>query len=83
VRKIHQDARLRKAKRFRRFPSVPEQRAVEIGADELHTRLEWELRGRPRALHNLRRSYRALCLNLYRRLQAIGRSHRMLSRSAA
>jgi hypothetical protein len=46
-----------------------EQRAVELGADELVNLLEWEFRERPIALRNARERYRKFCAGLYRQLQ--------------
>ena len=43
--------------------------AVKRGADELQSRLEWELRGRPRAHESARRVYREFCLRLYRAIE--------------
>jgi len=58
-----------RAKARRRVPSSREFRAVELGADELMSRLEWVLRDRPRALRNVRNQYRRFCCQLYVRLQ--------------
>ena len=60
--------------RMRRFPTRHEARAIELGADELHARLEWELRERPRALKNERRRYRAFCLTTFSQLERIAQS---------
>lgn len=46
-----------------------EERAVELGPAELMVLLEWALRNRPRAVRNVRRSYREFCVALYRRLE--------------
>jgi hypothetical protein len=58
--------------RFEVRPTTRE-RALELGADELHARCEWVLRDRPRALRNLRRQYRGMCLWLGRRLNRAAR----------
>lgn len=52
----------------RRFPSTLEIRALEIGADELHGRLEWRLRDQPKALRAARKRYRLFCASLLRQL---------------
>ena len=52
-----------------RFSSPRQLRAVELGADELIARLEWELRNHPRALRNLRRAYRRFCWDLLAKLE--------------
>jgi hypothetical protein len=51
--------------RQRRFPSPAEQRAVELGAAELITLVEWQFRNSPRALRNVRTKYRQFCVALY------------------
>jgi hypothetical protein len=56
-------------KKGQRFPSQQEVRAVELGVDELHARLEWGLRGRPRALRAARRKYRDYCGSLLAKLE--------------
>jgi hypothetical protein len=53
----------------KRFPTLRQERAVSLGADELQQRIEWVLRSRPRALNNARRRYRAFCSSLLRALQ--------------
>jgi hypothetical protein len=53
----------------RRFPTDRQLRALELGADELHNRLEWSLRDRPRALRNARLRYRQFCISLVRTLE--------------
>ncbi len=50
--------------------------ALKRGADELHSRLEWVLRERPRALANARREYVEFCLRLYRRIERAARERR-------
>lgn len=55
----------------RKFPSASERKAVAIGVDELHGRLEWLLRDRPRALRGARERYRQFCADLYRQLKAV------------
>lgn len=58
-------------KRSCRFPTVRQVRAIDLGADELHARLEWQLRNRPKALRNARRRYASFC---YRALTEIERA---------
>ena len=53
----------------RRFPTLRQSRAVEIGADELMSLVEWTFRSRPRALRNIRRIYRGFCLFLLGRIE--------------
>jgi len=53
----------------RRFPTPRELRAVELGADELMARLEWELRCRPRTLQSVRARYRRFCAESLSRLE--------------
>ena len=48
----------------KRFPTPRQQRAIELGADELHSRIEWALRNRPHALRNARRRYQDFCTSL-------------------
>jgi len=52
-----------------RFPSRRENRAVELGADELIARAGWIFRSRPRGLRNLRRTYRDFCLFLLEKIE--------------
>jgi hypothetical protein len=52
----------------KRFPTPRQQRALDIGADELHSRIEWVLRNRPQALRNARRRYQEFCSSLLRNL---------------
>jgi hypothetical protein len=56
-------------RRVRGWPSRRELRAVEIGADEIHARLEWALGTRPRALRAARRRYRIFCTDALSRLE--------------
>ena len=51
------------------WPTADEERALELGADELIERLEWLLRDRPTALRKVRDRYRNFCTELYRRLE--------------
>jgi hypothetical protein len=66
---------------IRRFPSRRHLRAVEIGADELMARVEWEFRQRPHALRNVRTQYRRFCVSLLARLER--RSKAQPQRAAA
>lgn len=52
------------------------QRALELGADELHGRLEWLLRDRPRALRGARQRYKDFCNSTLRRIERTGRGSR-------
>ena len=70
-----------------RFPSKRESPAVELGADELISRLEWVLRDRPRALRNARRRYADFCRHEYQHLKQAGRRrsghiHRLVRKAA-
>ena len=60
--------------RSRRFPMPGQLRALELGADELHARLEWVLRNRPRALLAARKRYQGYCCVTYARLNRAQRS---------
>jgi hypothetical protein len=61
--------RTRTNRTAKRFPSRRRLRAVEVGADQLVGLLEWVLRGRPRALRNLRTRHRDYCFRLYAELE--------------
>jgi hypothetical protein len=61
----------------RQFPSFAEQRAVELGPQELMNLIEWQLRRRPRSLRNVRSKYRTFCLDLYKMLKQAERSERL------
>ena len=58
------------------FPTRREQRALELGADELHGRLEWLLRERPRALRGIRENYKKFCHSLLCQIERKGRGSR-------
>jgi hypothetical protein len=60
--------------RRRRFLSDAENRALELGVDEIVGRLEWVPRGRTPALRNAWLDYRRDCLRWYRRLERAGRA---------
>jgi hypothetical protein len=57
----------------RKFPTKRQSRAVELGANELHTLLEWKLRNCPRALLAARRRYQKFCFDTLSRIERIGR----------
>ena len=61
-------------RRPRRFPIETQQRAVEIGVDELQQRLEYELRSRPRALKHARDRYRRFGSEQLRRIERVHRT---------
>lgn len=62
------------AEKFRkRFPSRREIRAVELGPERLMVHAEWVLRDRPRALRNLRQTYRRFCTFLLAKISRTGR----------
>ena len=48
-----------------RFPSARQTRAVGLGVNELHARLEFVLRDRPIALRNARTRYFRTCYSLW------------------
>jgi len=52
------------------FPSRRQLRALELGADELIGRAEWEFRARPRTLKNLRANYMKFCMYLLRAIES-------------
>lgn len=60
----------------RRFPTPRQQRAEEIGPDELLTRLEWAFRDKPRALRAIRDQNRMYCASLLARLERTYRNGR-------
>lgn len=53
-----------------------QERALNIGADELYACLEWTLRDRPRSLGAAKRRYRQFCLSLISRLNCSAREIR-------
>jgi hypothetical protein len=53
----------------RRLPSRRQIRALQLGADELIARFEWEFRARPTKLKNLRERYRGFCARLLREFE--------------
>jgi hypothetical protein len=55
-----------------RFPSNRKIRAQNLGADELHARLEWLLRNRTRALCAARQRYSDFCDSLLARIESHG-----------
>lgn len=67
-----------------RFPSNRKIRAQELGADELHSRLEWVLRDRTRSLRLARQRYSNFCDSLLARIERCGNHvrRRRLERAA-
>jgi hypothetical protein len=57
----------------KRFPTKLEQRAVELGADNLIAMAEWLFRFQPRKLKILRDGHRAYCSSVLRKIERAGK----------